>query len=292
MMTASLPHVLVVLHVFYKDQIPWFLKKLSHINHCHWDLAVTGPDFQEEDKQQILAFKPDTRFIATDNVGYDVWPFIQVVQQTDLSPYDFIVKLHTKGLVDGYDFRYNHYHIKAMRWRDSLVDALLESNCRWRRVLHIFKHEKEVGMVCSRKLIILSDTMPEDNELLDDEMARLGIQCEDRHFCAGTMFAIRPQVLEPILGRSLKKEDFQSANASHSGGTLAHVYERVFCLVVRACGYKMRPTGNWLSYHWLEFYYQCIAPVLLWLFEINRDVVEGSYDGPKYIRLFGIKFYL
>lgn len=292
MMPASRPHVLVVLHVFYKDQIPWFLSKLAHINHCRWDLAVTGPDLQEEHKQQILAFKPDTRFVATDNVGYDVWPFIQVIQQTDLSPYDFIVKLHTKGMVEGYDFRYNHYHITAMHWRDALVDALLESNCRWRRVLHIFKKEPDAGVVCSRKLIITSDTMPEDNEMLDAEMERLGIQVEDRHFCAGTMFAIRPELLQPILRRGLRKEEFISAVKSHSGGTLAHVYERIFCLIAPANGYKIRPTGAWLSYHWLNIYYQYIAPVLLWLFEINRDVVEGSYDGPKYIRLFGFKFYL
>ncbi|MBQ7518048.1 MAG: hypothetical protein IJU13_06470 [Bacteroidales bacterium] len=288
----TLPKVLVIFHIFYRDQIPWFLSKLAHINHCRWDLAVTGPSLQEEDRQAILAFKPDTRFVATDNVGYDVWPFIQVLQQTDLSPYAFIVKLHTKGLVDGYDFRYNHYHIKAMRWRDSLVDALLESDFRWRRVLHIFKHEKNAGMVCSRKLIILSDTMPEDNELLDEELAHLGIQCDDRRFCAGTMFAVRPKILEPILRRGLKKEDFQSDNTSHSGGTLAHVYERVFCLIVRASGYKMRPTGSWLSYYGLKFYYNYIAPVLLWIFEIDRENIEGFKDGPKYLRIFGLKFYL
>lgn len=254
-------------------------------------MVVTGSNLHEEDKQQILTFKPSAHFIVTDNIGYDVWPFIQAIQQTDLTPYDFIVKLHTKGSVNGYDFRYNHYHIKAMRWRDSLVDALLESKCRWRRVLHIFKHEKETGMVCSRKLIILADTVPEDNEMLDDEMARLGLHTDDRHFCAGTMFAIRPQVLTPILRRGLKKEDFQSTNQSHSGGTLAHVYERVFCLSVTACGYKMRPIGSWISYQWLNFYYDCIAPVLLWFFEVNREKSEEPGQGRKFIRIIGIKIY-
>ena len=33
--------LLVHLHVYYPEQLPWFVEKLSHINGCEWDLYVT-----------------------------------------------------------------------------------------------------------------------------------------------------------------------------------------------------------------------------------------------------------
>ena len=286
-------NVLVILHIFYKDQIPWFLRKLAHINHCSWDMVVTGPDLQEEDRQKILAFKPDARFVTTDNVGYDVWPFIQVIKQTDLSNYDILVKLHTKGLSKGCNFHYKQYHFKSRHWRDCLVNALLESRHRWRRMLEIFEQEKEAGMVCCRKYIVQSGTMPEDKAMLENELKRLGIQCDDHRFCAGTMFAIRPQLLRPMQLWELRKEDFVSTNKSHSSGTLSHVYERILSILVSAQGYQIRPLGYWLSVQWTKFYYQWFAPGLVWLFEINRDRAKGpDPDGQKYVRILGLRFYL
>ena len=290
-MTASLPRVLVVFHIFYRDQIPWFLGRLSHISRCQWDLVVTGPDLQEEDRQQILAFKPDARFIATDNVGYDVWPFIQVIQQIDLAQYDILLKLHTKGLSKGYNFHYKQYHFKSKNWRNGLVDALLKSERRWREVLDMFDKDPQAGMVCSRKYIVQSGMMPEDKTMLDNELQQLGIQCDDHRFCAGTMFAVRPQLLLPLLERELRKEDFISANKSHSSGTLSHVYERILGILVTAQGYKICPIGYWLSVQWTQCYYRFIAPALAWLFEINRDWSQGP-DGQKYLRVLGIRFNL
>ena len=287
----ALPRILVVLHIFYRDQIPWFLSKLAHINQCRWDLMVTGPELHEEDKQQIVAFKPDARFVTTDNVGYDVWPFIQVIQQTDLDAYDIIVKLHTKGLSKGYNFHYKQYHFRSKHWRDGLVNALLESKRRWRQMLDIFDKDPEAGMVCCRKYIVQSGTMPEDKEMLDNELQRLGLQCDDHRFCAGTMFAVRSQLLHPLREWDLRKEDFVSTYQSHSSGTLSHVYERIFSILISAQGYQIRPIGYWLSVKCTQAYYQVIAPTLAWLFEINWDRSIGP-NGKKYVRILGIRFFL
>ena len=286
-MTTPFLRVLVVFHIFYRDQIPWFLHKLSHISHCQWDMVVTGPEFYEEDKQQILAFKPGTNFIVTENAGYDVWPFIQVLQQTDLSRYDILVKLHTKGQTKGDTFHYGQYHFSTRNWRDGLVNALLENNNRWKRILDIFQKKKEVGMVCCRKYIILSGMMPEDKELLEDEMKHLGIECADHHFCAGTMFAVRPQIFQPILMRGLAKEDFAAKQKSHSSGTLAHVYERIFGILVTASGHSIYPIGYKKTFFLTQLYYAFIEPAMKWIFEINRDV-----HNRKYLRVLGFRFFL
>lgn len=290
-MTASLPRVLVVFHIFYRDQIPWFLEKLSHISHCQWDLVVTGPDLQEEDKRAITAFKPDARFVDTGNVGYDVWPFIQVLLQTDPERYDILVKLHTKGVARGHNYHYKQYRFKSKKWRDELVDALLKDERRWKQVLDIFEKDKSAGMVCSLKHLIQSRDLPEDDEMLDEEMARLGIQSDDHRFCAGTIFAIRPSILRPIFKRNLREEDFVATQKSHSSGTLSHVYERIFGILVPASGYHVHPIGNRLPFQLLNAYYRFIAPVSSWLFEINRDR-SVKPDGQKYLRIFGIRINL
>lgn len=284
-------HILVIFHVYYKEQLPWFLSKMANICHCDWDLLVTGADLDKTTRETILRFKNDSRFLETDNAGYDVWPFIQAIQQTDLTPYDFILKLHTKGLSKGENFHYKEYHFTTKKWRDGLVDALLANQQRWIQVLNVFQKKEDVGMVCSRKFLILSKKMPEDTILLEDEKQRLGIVCTDHRFCAGTMFAIRPSVLQPILSRNLTKEDFIAKQKSHSSGTLAHVYERIFCILVKNAGLKIHPIGETLSVFLSRNYYKFIIPVLSWFFEINRDYTVST-EGQKYLRILGMRFNL
>ena len=63
--------VLVHLHVYYLDQVPYFLEKLSSIGGCQWDLVVTSSSLPPREESLLREFKPDVRFIQAENVGYD-----------------------------------------------------------------------------------------------------------------------------------------------------------------------------------------------------------------------------
>ncbi len=228
--------LLVVFHLYYSDQLDWYLKKMRNIGGCRWDLLVTGGHFDGADVAKIRSLKPDASFLECENAGYDVWPFIKAMKTVDLDAYDLVMKLHTKSGGGDLVMKFNGIRLRDFMWRDALVDALLGSRCQFRRVLHIFRHHPDAGMVCSRKLYIASHAHSEDGTLLNAELERLGLEVGDRRFCAGTMMVLRAGILKTFPADRYSLEDFPVQAHSHSGGTLAHVCERVLSLIVSARG--------------------------------------------------------
>ena len=53
------------------------------------------------------------------------------------------------------------------------------------------------------------------------------------------MFAIRPCLLAPLKKREFRADQFPAQSISGSGGTLAHLYERVFSLLAPSQGYRV-----------------------------------------------------
>lgn len=282
--------VLVVLHIFYEDQVPWFLDKLSHIHGCKWDLVVSYCGASAGFMEQIRSFKPDVFFIRVENEGFDVWPFIYVLRQVNLADYDVLVKLHTKGPTKGFKLFINRFRIRNYDWRDGLVLPFLGSDGRWKRLLRIFESKQDVGMVAPRKFVIASHSFAEDGLLLDQELERVGLSCPSRNFVAGTMFAVRPHLLACIRDTKHVSSDFVSAHESHSNGSLAHVYERILSICIPAQGYKICLLGSKLAFVLHQIIVILFKEVPLFIFELARDSKDPG--NRKYIRLLGFRFFL
>jgi lipopolysaccharide biosynthesis protein len=230
--------ILVHLHVFYHDQLPWFLDRLRNLDGLDWDLVVTCCEADAALVSAVKAFKPDARLLTVENVGYDVWPFLKMLSLVDVSPYDILFKLHTKNITSRKTVRLNGFHMRGEVWRNTLVDALLH-NPEWvRNVVSVFREQPDAGMVCSGKLYGALN-FPEDGKLLTEELSALGLQTDDRQFCSGNMFAIRPCLLAPLGKREFRADQFPARSRSGSGGTLAHLYERIFSLLAPAQGYRV-----------------------------------------------------
>jgi len=282
-----IPKILVCLHIFYHDQIEFFLNRLSNLYSEDWDLLVTWVNPSEETRQRILTFKPDAEFIEVENAGYDIWPFIRIVQTHNLGSYDFIVKLHTKSPGDK-AFRINGIRYKGYEWRNELVDSLIGSKEKVKQLSDIFKNCPEVGMVCSRRLYVNMGFI-EDKILLDEELKTLGFQdIRERRFCCGTMMALRPAVLEPIKSIVFDEKDFRVASKSHTGGTKAHIWERILSLLPLAAGYKVMTVGAGWAYKFYQNYRNTVEKAGKWIFTINRDSISGR----KYLTILGFRIYL
>jgi len=279
--------LLVIFHLYYKDQLPWFLEKLSHIKGCHWDLLVTGPSFDSQSVKALKAFKEDVRFLECENVGYDIWPFLKALQRTCLESYDYILKLHTKSQTSHHKVRINGVRLKGYMWRNILVDALLQDNNRFQEVLRIFEEHPHAGMVCSEKLFAVLH-FPEDHELLDQELERLHLRTPERHFCVGTMMMMRSCLLQALPLKEYSASMFPSQSETNSGATPAHVYERVLSLLAPAQGYQVYTTGADAAYRRKQWRRHHLKPILTWLFNIDRSVD----DGIKYLTLLGFRIKL
>lgn len=280
--------VLVVLHVYYADQVPYYINKLSNIHDCEWDLVITGNNWPQEAVDQLVAFKSDVRFLQTPNIGYDIWPFIQLIKETDLSKYDLVLKLHTKNRDPYAKVRLNGRYYDGKQWRNLMTRALIGSPEAFGRVLREFD-DKKVGIVYAMSVNSLSrGTTVEDSTMLLNELERLGITTDDMNFCAGTMFAVRASALAYLQDPRINVDIFEPTGKSHGSGTNAHVYERILTIAVSAQGYRkvLVPSswGNWLCISVKNF----IQPALEWLFSINH--YGDNYD--KYLTLFGIRILL
>lgn len=262
--------VLVVLHIFYHEQTDYFIEKLSNINSCQWDLLVTYTTPDQDTIDKLRAFKPDVMLMQTDNRGYDVWPFIQAIKSTDIYSYDCILKLHTKKTVSHNVMKLNGQKLTGHKWEDLLVNSLLKSPEQFRKCLSILDTKPEAGMVCSLELFVgLTQKRPEDMSLLENEAIRIGLHVRQGDFCAGTMFMVRPQCLKKIRNAEFNP-DLWKQGPSNGIGTLAHVYERIFCIAVRDAGYRCMTMAAYPLNIPRVFLHKHISPQMKKIFTIDR----------------------
>lgn len=276
-------HILVHLHIFYYDQTDFFIRKLSSITDCDWDLYVTMNRMDEDTVDKLTRFKKDTHFILTENVGYDIWPFIKVIKSINLDRYDYVMKLHTKSESN---LKIHGIRLKGFEWRDALVNSLLGSRRRFRKTLKIFRNQPDAGIVSCRMLWLkTSEWQDEDSVLLDKELRRIGLRVSDRHFCVGTMFIARSRIFRYLQKDNITENLFPKILISHSEGSMAHVYERILSMAANAYGYRAATVSQNTAAAVYLLLNGVISPVFKHIFTINR---EGN-SGAKFIWLFGIK---
>lgn len=279
--------ILVHLHVYYHDQIDWFLNKFTCFNGRDWDLVVSYSEDNPLTRSKVLAFKNDARFMQVENVGYDIWPFLKLLDETDYTGYDVLFKFHTKHIDGKKTVHLNHVHYTGAKWRDELVNSLIGSEERLDDVLRLFESHPEAGMACSGKLYTRL-YFPEDKELLDEEMKRLNLHTEERRFCAGTMMAFRPAVLKVLADEHFTPSYFAGAVKTDSGGSMSHVYERILNLLAPSQGYTVLTFGEDEAYRRMLWRKEHIQKALNWIFSI--DHLDPSQE--KYLTVFGLKFKL
>ena len=278
--------LLVHLHVYYHDQLPWFLERLAGIGGCDWDLAVTWSGTHPESEEMLRSFRSDAMMLPVENAGYDIWPFLKVLSTVDLSAYAWVLKLHTKR-IDNHVDRINGIRLRGTQWRDLLVNPLLEGPAQFRKVFALLQEKEDAGMVCSGFLIRrCSPFLTEDGRALEDELERIGMKAKERKFCAGAMFLSRMEPFRRLAFLGLTAEDFGASAASHRTGTLAHVYERILGIAVLSCGYRILPAPYRRGAYCLWKAGRCIGEGLKRILALNRSHI----DGRKYLTLLGFTF--
>lgn len=279
--------LLVHLHIYYHNQIDYFLSKLANITCCDWDLTVTVVEHNEETEQKLCQFKQNVKIILVENYGYDVWPFIHVIQHTNLDEYDYVLKLHTKSATP--KRKLNQITMRGYRWRNELVNALVGSKKHFRELLEQWEEDDTIGLICSA----LSAVIIDDDPLfvpLNNELQRLRLEPTDHRFCAGTMFMVRAKIVKALQTHSITSDIFcDFIPKSHIDGSMAHIYERVLSLLPSALGYKFMPTYPNLFTRirvCLTIVWIYIQRLIKWIFSISRDKATKK----KYLQILGIKY--
>ncbi len=235
------PRLLIHLHLFYHDQLDLMLEALSRISGVEADLFVTMTERNPNAEAEIRRAWNDAKFLETPNVGYDVFPFLHVLQQVRISDYEFVLKLHTKNArAPGQDTVYG-VSIPGYKWRDDLLAALLGSAQGFEEVLAAFRDDPELGCVGAGQYIFdTRENNEERNYSLGEWRARCGAT-QGVHYVGGSMFMARAFPFERIAGLNLKRGDFEAAQfTTKDHKNTAHIVERLFGIVVENEGLRIQ----------------------------------------------------
>ncbi len=194
--------IAVHLHLYYLEQLDYFLAKLENIGTTPFDLFVTMVEDDETAQNKIRAFKPDATIWLVENRGYDVGSFIEFLNKIDLSRYDYVVKLHTKRDMPRSTSTFRG--LTGPKWRETAL-SFLDSPEIFASYLRAFEANPSIGMQANYRLF----------------------KCEKGiRFVAGTMFIARAYIFVPLKNQGLSIRSFDSTGEHID--SLAHNLERCF----------------------------------------------------------------
>lgn len=238
--------IIAIVHLYYKDMWPQIKDHLDSMSDYAYDLVVSMPKENSSIKETILSFKSNTVFVESENVGYDIWPFIKVLKNINLDEYDYLVKLHTKrdmgkiiAIID------NKYFFRGVKWREFLLSFIKDKNT-FNTCIKAFENDDTLGMVNNKRLFDTTSIKTKDphqkfclnkaKELLKDKANLMINPCDYVKYVAGTMFMCRASLLKPLQKIDIGIDNFSTADRKNEND-LAHVVERLFGWTITSQGF-------------------------------------------------------
>ena len=236
--------ILVHCHIYYTEMWPELKQCIQNIAPYPFDLYVTMVERNYTLLENIIRFKPDAHIDLVPNKGFDIAPFIDVLNKVNLNDYDYIIKLHTKRdmpkgtLVNGWNLSVN-------KWRKACF-AFLKSSKNFKTCLKAFEEDKKLGMIGDFHLISNKDKASKTSvNLAIEKLKNLNFIPKEYCYVMGTMFIGRANLFEPLHRLNLSLNDFSSSERGKD--ELPYALERLFGYLIGAQGYKIKdPIHNLL----------------------------------------------
>lgn len=262
--------IAVIVHVFYPELWPILVHCIRSIG----DEKDVFVSCSAEDVALTVARDfPAAKVVVAENRGYDVWPFLKILNRLDLGQYSHIVKLHTKRTIC-HPHQMHGYDMRGTIWRELLL-SFVDTPEDWAKSRDLILSDATVGMVSHPRCILRRRDMGRSERKSFDRavaMARelLGGTVDYRRaeYVAGTIFLIRADLLAPLQGH-FKVEDFEPADVNRTE-TLAHVLERLFGMCVAAKGLRIADpddSRNSLRTRWQLWSHEFLAALRDFLFQ-------------------------
>ena len=238
--------LLAHLHLYYIEQLDYFIDKLSNIQSIDHDLYITMTENNEDIKHKIISQFPNANILIVPNKGYDVGPFIQLLNKINIDNYEYVLKVHTKNTSLDTGKKINKIWIHRNCWMHLLVEALIGSQKIFLENIKKFKDNEKIGMIASKYLVTSStDSYINILDQVYDTIKYLGFSIPEKlTFVAGTMFMIRASLLKPIIKHGYTIDSFEPTEKTGQDNKLAHIFERIFGVLVTSQGREIFSQKN------------------------------------------------
>ncbi len=228
--------ILVHVHIYYPDKWDELRRCIKNID-TDYDLFVTTPKDDKNLFAKILKFNKSAKFEVLENRGFDIGPFVHVINSVDLDKYEYVVKLHTKRDCAKDMYLFDNY-VGDSLWRKYLL-SFISTKKNYSKSFKLIKKES-IGMVTDIRLILKKKGTDKIAEKLMIEFLRKNkFKDMKYYFVAGTMFLANAEVFKPMQNL-MKLEDFPISKPDEV--QLAHAIERFF-------GYLVYLNGKKITYH-------------------------------------------
>ena len=225
--------IFVHVHLFYKDMWSELKSCLSNIEGYEYDLFVSLVDNDSSLQDDILLFKQDANIIICENKGYDIMPFVKIINSINLDDYSCVVKLHTKRNTNRVDL--NSFSFKGSDWRNCLLN-FIKTKDNFAKCINILEQSSDVGMCADSKVIVKYDIYDKiAKKRLQEFVSSKSLKNTKYSFVAGTMFIARASVFNELklIDLSSFESDFKSE------GQYAHMVERLLGYIVYLSNLKI-----------------------------------------------------
>ena len=186
------------------------------------------------------------KIITVPNIGYDIGPFVHVINSIDLDSYDLVLKIHTKSDKGSNETVLNGVNYTDKDWSELLIDSVLKNKNTISKIFSIFKKNLDINMVSSRYCTTSDEFyykkhINKVNEILNDISLPT---VESIEFCAGTIFWARTSVFKLIQNKyTIESFVDNRNNRSDIDCTLAHTFERLFGVLANTNNGKIKTVG-------------------------------------------------
>ena len=231
--------ILVCVHLFYPEMWPELKKCVLNVANYPFELYVTMVKHDLDAEDDILQTFPKAHIQIVENRGYDLGPFMEVLNQVNIEKYSYVVKLHTKRDVRLGTY-FGAFNVSGSKWRQYLLNFCATKE-NFEKTIQAFEQNPRLGMAADfRFLSIKKKTDIVGHRQALALLQKLNLETKSSVFVGGTMFICRAKLLKPLQKLGLKISDFETSSAHVHGGQLAHALERLLGYVVTAQGFVIQ----------------------------------------------------
>lgn len=261
---VSIPRLLVHVHVFY----PAIWQELADcvdnfvavVGWDHLDVRVTVSELHQEVVELVRLRLPNAKIEVVENRGYDVAPYLKILDEVNLEDYDYVVKLHTKRDVNCW---INFRRLQGPAWRRELL-SFCDSESHVRRTLKRLSKRPRLGMIAGSGVIDPSGVASPVGGMSPNEFARIvdllreiGLRLIDKTMVHGTMFIVRAELHKVLVGKiGQSRFHIVEETDNHVDLGFAVDVERLLAMLVTAQGCYIGsgrfPDGIAIFLNWLK----------------------------------------
>ncbi len=188
--------LLVHAHIFYKELASQICTKLQNLADFDSEIFITIVEDDQELKSIIKNILPKANIKIVENRGYDIRPFVELIQGTSLANYSYVVKIHSKR--ETKKSFLNGFWFKKSKWRDCAM-SFIESKEVFATAIKALESNPKLAMIGNYRLVLRkkgSDKNAEkrlSNFLIENKLPIIPYS-----FVAGTMFVAKAQVFDKL----------------------------------------------------------------------------------------------